>query len=308
MKTDLSISLDKQDLRVAPLSKGTFFALSVALLAGALSLFVSSPKLTLGLRVGAGVALWFGLIQFFNALSPAWPKFLERAMHWLYAMSFEGPAVLGAIALRTAWSLFPRKMGKEKGRPILLVHGYLHNCTAWVYHRPALVKRGLGPIYSINLKNLFFPLSDYVEQLRSKIEEIQKETGQKEITLIGHSMGGLISAAYATREGVDHVPQVITIGSPLKGTRLAPLGIGANAKEMRCGSPFLMELQQKMASCSSSKFYHIATETDQIVLPFSSALFGRNGENQFTFADLGHLSLLFSPRVVRKVSEWISFK
>jgi triacylglycerol esterase/lipase EstA (alpha/beta hydrolase family) len=176
---------------------------------------------------------------------------------------------MGAVFLKP-FAYFSQKRvvhAKNEGRPILLVHGYLHNATAWVYQKQRLAEEGFGPIYVLNLKKPFASIVAHAEQLKEKALEIQQETGRSDLILIGHSMGGLVCSWYATQLAPrGKVTDLITIGSPLRGTTLAKVGLGSNAREMERDSLFLYELQKAIQKSRSTRFYHIASMTDQTFL------------------------------------------
>lgn len=88
------------------------------------------------------------------------------------------------------------RLGKGD-QAIVLVHGYHHNSGAWWWFSKELDKAGMGPIYTVNLLPPAASIERLAYQLSQKIEGIKKETGSNKITLIGHSMGGLVSAYYA---------------------------------------------------------------------------------------------------------------
>lgn len=188
--------------------------------------------------------------------------------------------------------------------PILLVHGYLHNSSAWLYLRRRLKTGGLGPIYTIDLGSPFHTIEEYAEKVRLKAEQIAQETGQRELALIGHSMGGLVSAYYATHIASEgSVPSVITIGSPLQGTKIAVLGIGPCAKQMRYGSDFTKELTQNMALVNTL-FFHIGSKTDFVIRPTSSALLQNPNSRCYEFKSKGHIFYLYSNAVADKILEF----
>lgn len=63
-----------------------------------------------------------------------------------------------------------------------------------------------------------------------------------DLLLVGHSMGGLVARAYLRRYGELRVARLITLGTPHRGSLLAHLGIGRNARQMEPGSVWLREL------------------------------------------------------------------
>lgn len=251
--------------------------------------------------IAASSFAFLAAIQLMNRFAP------HPIVHWIHAMTFESFAVLSAICLHPL-SYFVsgrRSPSSVKGRPILLVHGYLHDASAWVYHIRQLKKAGLGPIYALNLGHPFRSMDRYAKNVREYAARIEKETGRSDLTLIGHSMGGLVSTLYATRIAPpDTVKQVITIGSPLGGTLVARIGIGPNAREMERNSELTIRLRKEIAQ-SKIPFYQIGTKTDQLVIPYSSAFVGDHPDRQFLLEDIGHVALLFSSRTANQIKAWL---
>lgn len=245
--------------------------------------------------IPAAIFGWFGFIQLLNR------AFNARAIHWMHAMTFEPFALLGAALLR----IVPlSKTIQGPGRPILLVHGYGNHGCVWFLQKKELEAKGLGPIYAINLGHPFKSIRYYAEKVKAKADLIAQETGRNDLILIGHSMGGLVSAWYATKLAEKNkVTDVITIASPLAGTPMARLALGINAREMEPNSSFVQELKLAMNENKTVRFHHIATRSDQLVIPGLSAALPDN--NHYILDDLGHASLLYSKRVSNKLFEWL---
>jgi triacylglycerol esterase/lipase EstA (alpha/beta hydrolase family) len=181
----------------------------------------------------------------------------------------------------------------------------MQNASNWIYIKRFLCQKGLGPLYTLNLP-LWSSIRDYGDQVSQKAKEITQETGSNELTLIGHSMGGLVSLWYAMKiASPGTVRQVITIGSPIAGTHLAKLAIGPNGREMERGSEFVQELGKELGKNSQIPLYHIGSKIDQITVPYSSSLTGRHPEREYLVDDLGHMTLLMSSRIARKIEEWL---
>jgi pimeloyl-ACP methyl ester carboxylesterase len=220
------------------------------------------------------------------------------------------------FAVFLSWLLRPthwlpshrRQWGVGTGRPILLVHGYLHDSSAWVYLKRRLARAGGGPVYCWNLPSCFASIETFAQAMQGKIDQIARECGRCDPILIGHSMGGLVSLWYATRIAPKGaIRDVITIGSPLQGTHMARLGWGLCAREMERGSPFLQRLAVETRANRQIRLYHIATTTDPLIIPYASALFvGRSPERVCLLEGIGHLSLLFSPKVAVTLTRWVN--
>ncbi|MDE3055900.1 MAG: alpha/beta fold hydrolase [Verrucomicrobiota bacterium] len=242
-----------------------------------------------------------------SRIAPYAPKPLRQALHWIHAATFEFFAVILSLCLRFLNPLFSKSTPQvAQGVPILMIHGYLHNSSAWVFFRKFFSRlqasSGIGPLYTIDLP-LFQSIPDDASLILQRREEIFQETGRRELILIGHSMGGLVALFHALHLAKEKT-WVITLGSPLHGTHLARIALGPNGKEMRRGSLFVKGLEKSLAT-SNLSCYHLGSETDQVVVPASSAFMGRFPDREFHLPNLGHMSLLFSRRVMRQVLYWI---
>jgi triacylglycerol lipase len=233
------------------------------------------------------------------------PNLALRIIQWTRALTLDLFFLLLLVPMRLA-SFFSsdRPLSpKEPRRPILLVHGYLDGGFVWWFLKRALAKKGFGPIYTINLGYPFASIDSFSKRVQKKAEEISSETRRSDLVLIGHSMGGIVSTYYALQAPQKDNLHIITLGSPLKGTHLAKLGPGQCAREMEIGSNLLQRIQEAK---HSPFLYHIATSTDQLVIPYSSALLVSDPSRTHLFHDLGHIALLFSPRAAEKICEWLS--
>lgn len=192
-------------------------------------------------------------------------------------------------------------------RPILLVHGFCHNQTGWGFLRRRLAEAGLGPVYSLNLGGPFERIEVFAERVARKAARIEAETGIKELVLIGHSMGGLVSAYYTEHLAPEgKVTDVIALGSPLNGTLLGALGHAITAIQMTTGSPLTRDLTARMAANPRVRYYQVASTLDNMILPARAALVGDNAERQRMLDDHGHVMLIFSRRVADQIAAWLA--
>lgn len=206
-------------------------------------------------------------------------------------------------------SLFSHKKWqcKGKGTPLLLIHGYLHPSSAWIHLMRMLEKAGFGPIYTLKLGYPFDSISEYAEKIEEKKKEIASETQRDDLILIGHSMGGLIAAFYALRlDAKKNISKVITIGSPLKGTQVAKIGIGKCVLEMVPGSSFIKELAEEILKEKRVQFFHIGSKNDQLIIPYTSAFVLEDPSRTLLLEGVGHIGLLFSTKVAEKIAKNLS--
>ncbi len=222
----------------------------------------------------------------------------QKRIDQLYAFSTEIFTILTAIAKFPLAYLKPlENVEKKDGRPILLVHGYLHNSSGWTYFLKRLGEKQIGPIYTIDLGFPFLPLSVYAKRIEAKVKEI----GRDDLILVGHSMGGVVASLYATKLAPEgKVTDVFTLASPLSGSHLAStLGIGPDGREMRPEAAILAEVRSGMeAKKSSIRFHHAGSDADLLVSA-ESALSGCG--RQLRVSDLGHVQFLSSDKII----DWI---
>jgi triacylglycerol lipase len=227
-----------------------------------------------GCRIGAGQ----GLAMFLRELSAF---FLLFTVIMPFERFFMGADRLGR---------------SEDGRlPILLIHGYQCNRGFWLWLRRALARSG-RQVATISLNPVFDDIDGYVEPVARRIEEICAATGAERVTLVGHSMGGLVSRAYLRRHGAARVAKLITLGSPHRGSMLAKLGLGENGRQMVPGSQWLKELNAPGA-VPLPETVSIYSCQDNYVMPQDSSLL--EGAKVVPVAGIGHLEMAFSPEIER---------
>jgi hypothetical protein len=251
---------------------------------------------------------WISVVREVNEAAIYMPDSMRRPVHWIYAETFEIFAliVLGFLRVTSPFRKSQSISCAFNTRPILLVHGYLNAGHVWDFHKKILAKNGFGPIYTIDLGHPFQSIRSYALKVQEKARQIAKETGSSDLNIIGHSMGGLVSYYYVAKLAQAYsVPQLITIGSPLQGTRIAKIGFGQCAHDMRPDSELIKEMHVAIESCNDVKFYNIATRTDVLVVPYTSAFFKSESQHQLCFDDIGHTSLLFSKRVSNQLCAWL---
>lgn len=286
----------------------TFRYLIVALAAGAAAaaIFELCLPAAIAMMVVSGWYLWSATIIPLNRMAQG--SSIGPAIHHLHAMAMEVNSGIVSAALfpLTLFDRYHGPVGNPNGRPILMLNGYLSFGSTWHYQRQKLVDAGFGPIYTMNV-GTGKSIKTYAKQVQQKVQEIQKETGRDDLDLVGHSKGGLVGSYFATHLSLEtktKVIHVVTIASPLKGTKVAHVGPGYDAGEMRMDSPFHAELRQKIQEHPEIRFFHIGSKADAVV-PASSAVIGEDPSRQMVLEDMGHLGLVFSSRVADQVCTWL---
>lgn len=133
--------------------------------------------------------------------------------------------------------------------PVILVHGYYATRATNAPIERFLKGKGFR-VFDVNLPGLNWQdMRKSSLVVARRVEEVKRETGADQIVLVGISMGGLIALHYVRkRGGAAHVRRCISLGSPLNGTPLAPLGqlisgFQAEAgRQIAANSDFIQEL------------------------------------------------------------------
>ncbi len=201
----------------------------------------------------------------------------------------------------------------NKDIPIILVHGYMHNSSGMFKLRKKLNAEGFNNVFTVDMGVIPWTKSieDFAEVLEQRIDHLAKAQKIKEMRLIGHSMGGVVCAHYAIRmaeKNCIRVRDVITLGSPLRGTRVTVLGLGRCARQMSFESEFITKLNFEIEN-SPIRFHHIGSKTDLLMRPYHTALNGQGGQlSRKHLINIGHVSYLFSSQVSSKVVEILESK
>lgn len=212
----------------------------------------------------------------------------------------EWGAVLMNNFYRFPWPQLALRRDPEPARdgriPIVMVHGYFSNRGYFGPLVRALERHGVGPIFTPSFVSAFATIEDYVAQLAAYIERIAQATGERQVILVCHSMGGLAARAYMCTHGSARVRKLVTIASPHNGTVHARFGAGPNAQQMVHDSRFLKTLCEKEGDAGPGvPATSIYTPHDNLVAPqdTSRLAWARN----IPIPGRGHVDILASERL-----------
>lgn len=199
--------------------------------------------------------------------------------------------------------LGPDRLGHCAARrtPLLLIHGYQCNRGFWFWLRPKLEATG-WTVATHSLEPTWTEIDNYADGIARRVDEVLAATGAPQLILVAHSMGGLACRAYLRRHGRNKVARLVTLGSPHRGTQLAKLGIGPNARQMRTGSDWLLALGAPGAVPLPPDSVSIYSCHDNYVYPQadSSRL---EGANHIAIGGVSHVGMAVSPKVLVRLRE-----
>ncbi len=199
---------------------------------------------------------------------------------------------LAVLPFPGAW--VARDAREGTGPAVLLVHGYLCNRGAhWLLARRL---RAAGfRVFAIDLEPVYAGIDAYVAPLAARIDAVLAATGQRQLAVVCHSMGGLALRACIAAHGGAKVAVGITLGTPHHGTRHARLGLGENARQMAAGSAWFADLERREAAAGRPPLVSICSRDDNIVAPQESSVLV--GAENIEVRGIGHLALLCSAPV-----------
>ncbi|HUI26989.1 MAG TPA: alpha/beta fold hydrolase, partial [Candidatus Kryptonia bacterium] len=181
---------------------------------------------------------------------------------------------------------------------IVLIHGWgLNAASLWLLRR-RLVARGCGSVRIFTYSTRRVDVERAAERLRDFLAELQREC-PTQVTLIGHSLGGLVARYCLRRYPAHGVRRLITLGTPHHGTSAARVGyrIGRLVPE----SPLLRRLNTGDHVPDQFEVIAISSSFDALVTPPGNADYP--GAFNIRIRDVGHNALLFSPRVFTLIAE-----
>ena len=192
----------------------------------------------------------------------------------------------------------PPQTQLDASPPIILVPGYsLNRLSMWALER-YLKTCGYTNILAINNPILKDNIHAFAEQLAKVIDDFSWRNQNKPVSLIAHSMGGIISRTYIEKYGAEKIAAVITLGTPWKGTLNHRIGLGRHVHQMDPRSEF----------CSNPKplsVPHLSlwSSRDWIVIPTRNSIHEEHNMQEVTHS--GHFGMLFSTKVFHIIHNFL---
>jgi triacylglycerol lipase len=190
------------------------------------------------------------------------------------------------------------KTNLDDSTPIIFVPGYsLNRLSFWALQR-YLRACGYGNSLAINHPVHKNDLTEFSNQLAKVIDDFSWRNQGRPVTLIAHSMGGIVSRTYIENFGANKVASVITIGTPWKGTLMHRIGFTRHVHQMAANSSFC-----RSPKALSVPHLSIWSSRDSIVLPTRNAL--HEEHNSLLCSHSGHLGMLFSTDIFQTIRNFL---
>lgn len=112
-----------------------------------------------------------------------------------------------------------QKLPPMKGRGVILIHGILRSSKC-MSSMAATLKKGGFHTFQFDYPSTQVSIPEAAEYLHQTIESL---TGIEELSIVGHSMGGLVTRAYFAGHHDPRFRRVVMVGTPNHGAELADL-------------------------------------------------------------------------------------
>lgn len=204
-----------------------------------------------------------------------------------------GASLTTALALSITAAVVPTPARATVKDPVIIVAGtFANQGLASVYYAP-LAARLRADGYQAFIFGLpnggLTDARDSAAALNRFSDSVRAQTGAARVDLVAHSQGAMVSRYYIKYlGGVDEVDSLVSLAGVMYGTSLANLakllGFGnciglVGCQQMAIGSSFLNDLNAGDDTIGNVSYTNIATDGDEIILPYTNAYLHNDGNN-----------------------------
>ncbi len=202
------------------------------------------------------------------------------------------------VVIMIITSLAAVSAAEDDTNPVVFVHGYTGSENNWDSMIDDLEDEGYvsDELHAITYENPWDASAneDNAHQLSDFIDDVMADTGEDEVDIVAHSMGGLSSRYYLQElDGHVNVGAMITLGTPHDGVLLGP-------GDLSRYSSFLRSLNRGDVTPGDVHYVSIYGTADMLVTTDSAHM--DEWENERVFG-VTHMRLLTSSSVFDHVLE-----
>jgi hypothetical protein len=198
---------------------------------------------------------------------------------------------------------------RAKHPPVLLLHGFVDNRSAFTVLRRDLQEHGWPQVQALNYSPLTCDIRTAAALLGRHVAEVCAQSGRRRVDIVGHSLGGLIARYYVQRLGGDaRIRTLVTLGTPHTGTRAVPaLAPHPIIRQMRPGSEVLRELSAPSPGCRT-RCVAFWSDVDELMIPVESARLDHPDlpTRNVQVSGVGHLALPVHGTVLAEIRRALS--
>jgi len=193
------------------------------------------------------------------------------------------------------------KLG-EGDRLVVFVHGFMARGPVWGPMRHAVAST--SRVETIDLS--YGPLESFEAVCARVRRVIASHHDGRPVTLVGHSLGGLVSRwiVQEVEEVAGRVDRLITLASPHDGTTAARIPAGPLVSAIRPRSEVIEKLRTSVAALERVHCVAVVAARDRMITPPSSAAALPGAE--VLWLDVGHNEILFDPGAIAIVQKHVA--
>jgi len=181
-------------------------------------------------------------------------------------------------------------------RPVLLVHGFACNRGVWRWLQRRLHAAGFAHVHAVNLQPVRGDIDRLADAVERELLTMHRAYEGARVTIIAHSMGGLVARVALRSLGSDVIKHIITLATPHHGTAIARVLQWPATRQMCPGSSWLADLNATQEGRWRVPVTSIYTLEDNLVAPARSPVL--LGAKLHEMRGLGHFGLLASRRAL----------
>jgi triacylglycerol lipase len=190
--------------------------------------------------------------------------------------------------------------------PILFVHGYTSNASAWDNMKSRFIADGwesnrlFAYTFSSTQSN-----ATVAQAVAQRVNEIRAATGAAKVDIITHSMGGLSSRYYLKNlGGTAYVDEWVSLGGPNHGTTWAyGCFFFSPCNQMIPGSSFLNQLNSGDETPGAVRYGTWWSPCDELINPDTSTIL--SGATNTQTACMSHSALRTDANVYAGVRNFV---
>lgn len=205
---------------------------------------------------------------------------------------------LAQVPLMSYSLLVPRRGGVEPGKsdghpPLVFVHGLAGNRGNFLLMAGALWLRGRKRSYQVHLESER-SIEELADDLARFVAEVVEASGEPQVEIVAHSMGGLVARLAVVDGGMDGaVKTLITLGTPHGGTYSARFANTPVTRDLRPESALIRRLVD-LPWPDGVRCVALWSANDLLVVPGENAAL--EGAESIEMTPFTHYSYLVDPK------------
>lgn len=185
-------------------------------------------------------------------------------------------------------------------RPILFIHGILHNKSAFFPLKQRLASRGWHHFREINLLTSLHSVEKLAKRVEKEVDKIREEYETDQIDIVAHSMGGIVTRYYLhCLGGENKIKNCITLGTPHQGSDWSSLSPLSHHRELHPKSK-LMKTLNSAPALQRTRAVSVFGSLDILMRPKNTAFW--EGARTIELEGVGHAGLLYSKKVAQIIT------